>query len=48
MVVTGMPVGTLPEYLPYNQWNHGFAMVYINPDQTFEVENLTIVEGAVR
>jgi len=37
-----------PEYLPYNQWNHGFAIVYINPDDTFEVENLTIVEGAVR
>ena len=37
-----------PSYLPYNQWNQGFAIVNINNDGTFEVENLTIINGKVR
>lgn len=37
-----------PLWLPYNQWNLGFAIVHLNPDQSFEVENMTIVNGKVR
>ena len=37
-----------PDYSPYNQWNHGFAMVHINTDKTFEVENKMLIGGKVR
>lgn len=45
---TGCLCELTPKYLPYNQWNSGFAIVSINSDQSFEVENLTIVSGKVR
>lgn len=45
---TGCLCELTPDYLPYNQWNHGFAIVHINKDGTFEVENLGIIEGKVR
>jgi predicted phosphodiesterase len=37
-----------PAYLPYNQWSHGFAIVHINNDNTFEVETMQVIEGRVR
>lgn len=36
-----------PRFMPGNQWNHGFAVVYFNEDGTFMVENKKIVEGMV-
>ena len=45
---TGCLCELTPDYLPYNQWNHGFAMVHLNEDGTFELENMTIVQGKVR
>ena len=36
-----------PEYMPLNKWNHGFARVIVNPDETFKVTNLRIHEGKV-
>ena len=37
-----------PAYMPYNKWNHGFAMVEVFDDGTYEVENLKIIKGKIR
>lgn len=37
-----------PDYAPVNRWSHGFAIVDINDDGTYEVDNKTIIEGVVR
>ena len=37
-----------PEYLPYNEWVHGFAIVTMKPNGNFSVENLTINQGEIR
>lgn len=37
-----------PDYSPYNQWNQGFAMIHIDKDGTFEVENKMVIAGKVR
>lgn len=39
-----------PEYRPfaYTKWNHGFAIVEIDPDDSFHVDNLRIVNGKVK
>jgi predicted phosphodiesterase len=34
-----------PAYMPLNRHNHGFAIVYLNKDGTFEVENRRIHGG---
>jgi len=51
-VVTTWSVGSLcglrPEYLPNNKWNHGFAHITINKDQSYEVNNMRIIEGKIR
>ena len=48
-VITCWSIGCLselnPEYMPLNKWNHGFARVLVNPDDTFKVTNLRIFEG---
>jgi len=36
-----------PDYLPYNRWNHGFAIIIISSDGSFEVQNKRIVKGKV-
>lgn len=36
-----------PAYLPINKWNHGFAMVDIGTDGTFEVRNKRIHKGSI-
>ena len=51
-VVTTYSLGALcglqPEYAPFNKWNHGFGFVTINPDSSFEVRNLKIINGKVK
>lgn len=37
-----------PDYAPVNRWSHGFAIVHINDDGTYEVDNKTIIGGVVR
>lgn len=36
-----------PDYLPINNWNHGFAYIETNEDGTFNVENKKIYGGTV-
>jgi len=36
-----------PEYAPLNDWNHGFARVRVNKDETFKVTNLKIYQNAI-
>lgn len=34
-----------PEYLPYNKWVHGFAIVDVDSDGAFSVKNRRIIDG---
>ncbi len=36
-----------PYWKPFNKWNHGFALVRLYKDSTFEVRNLRILDGKV-
>jgi len=36
------------QWLPYNQWSQGFAIVHVNSDGSFEFDNKMIVDGKVR
>lgn len=36
-----------PEWLPLNDWNHGFAMVELAGDGNFKVRNLRVLNGEV-
>lgn len=45
---TGCLCELTPEYLVLNQWQHGFAIVDVNPDGSFEVDNKIIIDGRVR
>lgn len=45
---TGCLCAIDPDWLRFTQWNHGFAIVNLNSDGSFEVENMTIVNGRVR
>lgn len=49
--ITCWSVGCLcelhPDYAPNNKWNHGFARVRVNEDDSFEVTNLRIHKGKV-
>jgi predicted phosphodiesterase len=51
-VVTTWSMGCLcglkPDYFPVNKWNSGFGVVHIDPDGTYEFDNLKIIEGKVR
>ena len=51
-VVGAWSVGCLcemyPAYARINKWNHGFAVVDIDTDGSFEVSNHTIIKGKVR
>lgn len=51
-VVTTWSVGCLcglsPEYLPYNKWNHGFAIINKDESGDFEVDNHRIINGKIR
>lgn len=37
-----------PEYRPYNKWNHGAAMITLEKDGTYEVDNFKIIGGRIR
>lgn len=47
----GWAVGTLsllsPEFSPANNWNHGFAIIRIDKDGDFTVENKKIINGKI-
>ena len=47
---TGCLCQLTPNYRPfaYTKWNHGFAIVEIDADDTFEVSNYRIIDGKVR
>ena len=51
-VVTAWSTGCLselhPEFLPVNKWNHGFAIIRVDGNGDFEVDNLRIIKGKVR
>jgi hypothetical protein len=51
-VVTTWSTGCLcelqPAYMPYNKWNHGFAMVELFEDGGYDVENLKIIKEKIR
>lgn len=36
-----------PEYLPYNQWQHGFGIIELFEDGLFKVNNHKIIDGKV-
>jgi predicted phosphodiesterase len=36
-----------PDYDPYNQWNHGYAMVELGQDGWYSVHNRKVIEGRV-
>lgn len=36
-----------PDYHPINNWNHGFAIITVNADGSFEVESKKIIDGKV-
>lgn len=50
-VISAWSVGCLcdmhPHWRPFNEWNQGFAVVHLNKDDSFAVENLRIIEGKV-
>ena len=45
---TGCLCDMRPAYAVLNKWNHGFAMVEVAKDGTFDVHNLRVVNGRVR
>lgn len=47
---TGCLCQLTPNYRPfaYTKWNHGFAIVKIDEDDSFEVSNYRIIDGKVR
>lgn len=45
---TGCLCEMYPSYLRVNKWNHGFAIINIEADGSFEVNNHTIINGSVR
>ena len=45
---TGALCDLSPDYLPYNDWNHGFAFIEVDKDGEFEARNLAIDNGKVR
>jgi len=51
-VTTTWSVGALcglsPEYMPYNNWNNGFAHIRVEKNGDYEVNNLRIVENKIR
>lgn len=34
-----------PEYMRYNNWNHGFAFVEVASDRSYHVDNLSVIDG---
>lgn len=36
-----------PEYAPINEWSHGFALIELNPDNSFVVHNKKIINNKI-
>jgi predicted phosphodiesterase len=36
-----------PDYSPLNSWNHGFAIIEVDDNGYFSVQNLKIIEGVI-
>ena len=45
---TGCLCELSPDYMPYNEWVHGFAVVTMKQNGNFSVQNLTIDNGEIR
>jgi predicted phosphodiesterase len=45
---TGCLCELSPDYMPYNEWVHGFAVVTMKSGGNFSVQNLTIENGEIR
>jgi hypothetical protein len=45
---TGCLCELSPDYMPYNEWVHGFAVVTMKSGGNFSVQNLTIDNGEIR
>jgi predicted phosphodiesterase len=45
---TGCLCELSPDYMPYNEWVHGFALVTMKSGGNFSVQNLTIDNGEIR
>ncbi|MFA6950982.1 MAG: metallophosphoesterase [Lentimicrobiaceae bacterium] len=43
----GALCGMHPEYLPFNNWNHGFATIEIKPSGNYMFGNRKIIEGKI-
>lgn len=50
-IVTTWSTGALcnlrPSYMPYNKWNHGFAVVHVFDDGGFNVDNIRVMDGKI-
>ena len=44
---TGCLCDLYPDYMPINEWNHGFAYIEITPSGEYRVENKTVVNGVI-
>jgi predicted phosphodiesterase len=45
---TGCLCDMRPAYAVLNKWNHGFAIVHVHADRSFDVQNMRIMSGKVR
>ncbi len=45
---TGCLCDLRPAYAVLNKWNHGFAIVHVHADRSFDVQNLRVMAGKVR
>jgi predicted phosphodiesterase len=50
-VVTVWSTGCLcelrPDYMPFNKWNHGAAIVYVEKSGNYDVHNFRIIDGKI-
>lgn len=50
-IVTTWSTGALcnlrPSYMPFNKWNHGFAVVHVFNDGGFNVDNIRVMDGKI-
>lgn len=44
---TGCLCDLTPEWLPHNDWGHGFAIIDVDEHGAYDVQNLRIIEGKV-
>lgn len=44
----GCACGLSPDFFRFNDWNHGFALIYKDKSSGFDVKNLRVIGGAVQ